>query len=251
MPRAGLFLAFEEHFQIHAGRHLRRLHRIERRENRLNRTFVVAGGAGIDARLSINAASAGRDRNRCAAELHLFGAQNRRPGRRGPFRCVDGLAVVVRVQHQSLRRAGLHQFAVDSWRDSRNGEELRVGEATRVEHADQMIGIAADIHRIGGEVRQRKEFRELGENRAFMLLAVDARSLTRGGASHVGLCLQARPASDCGREHENRSQRGGTFSHRSGRGVTQSRVISAWRACRKSRRSEGAPVCPSQTAASR
>ena len=79
----------------------------------------------------------------------------------------------MRVEKQCVFRAGRVEFAIDDGRSARDSEFLRV-KAALLQHLADSVGIARDVGRIAGDVRQRKQLRIAAHDIGFMLLPIFA-----------------------------------------------------------------------------
>ena len=82
----------------------------------------------------------------------------------------------MRVEEQRVFRAGRVEFAIDDRRSAGDSEFLRV-KAALLQHLADGVGIARDVGRIAGDIRQRKQLRKAAHDLRFMLLAIFADSI--------------------------------------------------------------------------
>src|SRR5689334_1963075 len=100
MRRAGFFLAFKKYLQVYADRDLRRLQRVNRSEQRLDGSFVVACRARIDAPFRIQWRLQRFQRD-CLA-FHGTVTEYGLPWIAGPLRLIHRLPIIVRVKKQRM-----------------------------------------------------------------------------------------------------------------------------------------------------
>src|SRR5579864_299924 len=157
MRRAGFFLAFPHKANVRCKRNMRSVKRIQGGELREDCCLVVGTRPRIDTLLAIY-----------IREARLKWAAADPVGRR------DRLTVVVRIEDDGMlgiRRANL---AVDDRRSIWNRQQSRI-DAALLEHRRQCVGIAANVFRIAGNIRNSKQSRELIEN----LLPMSSRPIVR------------------------------------------------------------------------
>src|SRR2546423_6136116 len=126
MWRACLFLSLEEELHVDGWLHAAGSERVVRGQERDDGTFVVACGATVETPLALHGPWRRRERNDVATEPR---PQRRRPRRRGPLCRVDGLPIVVRVEHHRTRRARAAKLAEHRRRRSRRLEKTRLDAA--------------------------------------------------------------------------------------------------------------------------
>ena len=162
--RTRLLLALEEELQIDGAWNLRRNEGIDRGQHRDDGPLVVAGGAGVDARLIGKRVLHIGPRDCCGAIFHLSGAQDRLEGRCLPCRLgPDRLAVEVRIEKECPPRALRAELAVHGDRCA-GGFEDAGSDAALFQHPDQKLGIAADVGLARCDVRQCEELPQLADD---------------------------------------------------------------------------------------
>jgi hypothetical protein len=87
------------------------------------------------------------------------------------------------------RGTGRGELAGDGRRAAGDRELLRAPEAAPGEHRYERVGVAGDVRRIGGEVRDREERGEIADDRGFVALAVGARGVASGD-DRARLCAE-------------------------------------------------------------
>ena len=85
----------------------------------------------------------------------------------------------MRVEKQRVFCAGRVEFAIDHRRSAGDSQFLRVKSAL-LQHLADRVGIAHDVGRIAGDVRQRKQLRKAAHDLGFMLLAIFADGIANG-----------------------------------------------------------------------
>ena len=162
--RTRFLLALEKEFDVDRAWNLRRCEGIDRSQHRDDGPLVVAGGAGVDARLVGERVFRIGPCDRRRAVFHFSGAQDRLerrclPRGLGP----DRLAVEVRIEKECPPRALGAELAVH--RDGCTGGLENAGiDAPLFQHPDQELGIAADVGLAGCHVRQCEELPQLADD---------------------------------------------------------------------------------------
>jgi hypothetical protein len=158
--RTGFLLALEEQLEVHRQRHACGAERVDRPQHRDDRRLVVARGARIDPGFAAHGPGDGREGNLAAAVGKGTVAQHGLPWGCRPILGSNRLTIVVRVKDHGARRARRIELTVYGGRASRRLEQPRANPAP-LEHPHQVACIRADVDRVGREVRNREQIRQL------------------------------------------------------------------------------------------
>ena len=159
--RARLLLAFQEERDVHRRGAPEGAQRVERGEQAHDGSLVVRGGPAEEARF--RRIGRARERYLATAVGQRPVAQDRRPRIARPLRGIDGLAVVVRVEHDRAPRSRDFQLAVHGGRRALDLEQPR-GETAASQHPDEVIGVGADGRGVAREVREGHEVGQLAHD---------------------------------------------------------------------------------------
>lgn len=173
---ACFFFAIEEELDVGAERLAGVGEGVERGEEGDDGGFVVAGGTGVDAVFGLERGGGGDGLAGGVADLRL-------EGRSEPLRGIDGLAVVVGVEHDGAGGAGCADFAEDGGDGSGGGERLG-GDAAFAHHGDDVGGVAIHVGAVSRDVGQGEEGEEFVDDWALVgltPLAGEAAARVAGG----------------------------------------------------------------------
>ncbi len=167
---AGLFLALENHFQVHAQGDSGSTQRVDRRKECHNRRLVVRRRTRVDAPIVVvRARMFVRKRNPLAARLDRVAAQHRLERLAiGPRRGINRLPIVVRIKNHRALRIRRVQFPKNHRPAPGNRQRMRL-DSPRLQHFHQVRGILLNIFRIARQVRYRQKFRQLSNDAVFIV----------------------------------------------------------------------------------
>ena len=162
-------------------------HGVDGGEDGHDRRLVVAGRARVNPCLGIDMHAGLGKWNRLPPVAEGAVPQDRRPGRRRPLLRIQGLPIVMGVEHQRARRSDGRELAVHRRGSTGNSEQTRIAEAATLEHLNEMIGVATNVRRVACEVRNGEQRCKFADDRGFVPLAIRSRGASSVGADISGL----------------------------------------------------------------
>ena len=160
-------LTFHNHAHIRRQPDASGVERFNRGKERHDRRLVIGGRPSVHAPFRIDRVLPGVERD--GASLWFVLSDDDRGKRRfvDPLGRVHWLAVVMEVKRDRPARIRQSPFREHERRPLGGDDFGR--EAAPLEHARQRVGVPLDVHRVGRDIRQREEVKQLAQKRLLVL----------------------------------------------------------------------------------
>jgi hypothetical protein len=153
--RVDLFFAFKRQLDVRFRLQAGSPECIECGEHGDDRRLVVAGAARVQTPLGIEGRAGRRQRNDLAAVFERSVAQRRLKRRRCPLLRIERLPVVMRVEPDSACRTR-HAQLRDDHRVAPGYRHRLCGQAARLDHFGDQLGVALDVRLIARDIGNRE-----------------------------------------------------------------------------------------------